>query len=52
MVVDDAAPFSADFDQVPLTLTVPVLIGELTFGAAVHIAVEQLDAVLNIGQAG
>ena len=52
IVAVDAAPFKTDFVQVPLILTVPVLIGEFTFGAAVHIAVGQLTGLLKILQAG
>ena len=46
------APLKTDFVQVPLILTVPVLIGELTVGAAVHMAVGQLTGLLNMLQAG
>ena len=47
-----AAPGRADLIQVPLMLTVPTFNGELTSGAAVHIAVIQFAGLLNIGQAG
>ena len=52
MVAVVTAPVKTDFVQPPLILTVPVLIGEFTFGAAVHIAVVQFAGLLKMGQAG
>ena len=52
MVAVAAAPVSADLVQVPLIFTVPILKGAFRSGAAVHMGVVQLDALLNIGQPG
>lgn len=47
-----AAPLKADFIQVPLIFTVPVLMGEFTVGAAVHMAVGHVTGFVKILQAG
>lgn len=48
----DAAPLKADFVQLPLIFTVPVLMGELTMGSLVHIAVGHVTGLVNTLQAG